>query len=70
MEMAVSTGVLVVIVGLSALRTCSAHQTLTTTSAVPAWPDQFSVNLEILVEQYGPKWNSSGVLYYDWKTKV
>lgn len=37
---------------------------------IPAWPDQFTVRLLILVEQYGPEWNSSGVLYYDWKTQV
>jgi hypothetical protein len=37
---------------------------------VPAWPDQFTIELEILVEKYGPNWNSSGALYYDWKSKV
>lgn len=37
---------------------------------VPTWPEQFAVELEILVEQYGPNWNSSGALYYDWMSKV
>jgi hypothetical protein len=37
---------------------------------VPAWPDQFTIELEILVEKYGPNWNSSGALYYDWKSKT
>ena len=36
----------------------------------PAWPDQFTVRFAVLLEQYGPTWNSSGVLYYDWKMKV
>ncbi len=31
---------------------------------IPAWPEQFSVQLTILVEQYGSKFQAKGALYY------
>lgn len=37
---------------------------------VPSWPQQFFVKLVIRVYVYGHEWNSSGVMYYDWPTKV
>lgn len=57
--------VLLLAVCLATLTVCAASQPPT-----PAWPDQFTVRLLILVEQYGPEWNSSGYLYYDWTKQV
>ena len=37
---------------------------------VPAWPDQFNSQIYIYVEEYGSQWNSTGIIYYDWKVKV
>ncbi len=37
---------------------------------VPAWPEQFVAEFVVQVYIYGPKWNSTGVTYYDWTTKV
>ncbi len=36
---------------------------------VPSWPDQFSVQLTIYVEQYG-NWQSIGAMYYNYTQKV
>ena len=36
----------------------------------PSWPNQFTSNFVVLVEKYGPEWNSTGVIYYDWTIKV
>ena len=36
----------------------------------PAWPDQFNSQFYVYIEDYGSEWNSSGIIYYDWKVKV
>ncbi|XP_064382176.1 uncharacterized protein LOC135331068 [Halichondria panicea] len=36
---------------------------------VPSWPDQFSVQLTIYVEQYG-NWQSIGAMYYNYTQKT
>ena len=37
---------------------------------IPAWPQTFSINFYVYVEQYGNDWSSTGALYYDWTSKV
>ncbi len=37
---------------------------------VPVWPEQFSVQLTILVEQYGSEFKSKGAMYYNYTKKV
>ena len=37
---------------------------------IPAWPQMFTIKFYVYVEQYGNDWNSTGVLYYDWTSKV
>ena len=36
----------------------------------PVWPDVFSVQFYIYVQQYGENWNSTGRMYYHWTSKV
>ncbi len=36
----------------------------------PHWPNEFTIEFEVLVEEYGDKWSSKGILYYDWNHKV
>lgn len=37
---------------------------------IPVWPQTFTIEFYVYVEQYGNDWNSIGVLYYDWTSKV
>ena len=37
---------------------------------VPVWPDKFTINFDMLVEEYGDDWKSTGTLYYDYNIKV
>ena len=37
---------------------------------IPAWPQTFTIKFYVYVEQYGNDWSSTGVLYYDWTSKV
>ena len=37
---------------------------------LPVWPDQFTLDILFRVEIYGPKWNSTGKIFYDWNHKV
>ena len=38
--------------------------------ATPTWPDKFTSQFYIYVEQYGENWKSIGAIYYDWTIKV
>ena len=38
--------------------------------AIPAWPQKFTINFDVRVEQYGDDWHSIGTLYYDYNIKV
>ena len=38
--------------------------------AIPAWPQKFTINFDVKVEQYGDDWHSIGTLYYDYNIKV
>ena len=37
---------------------------------VPAWPEQFTSDFYVYVEQYGEKFRSKGAIFYDWTNKV
>lgn len=37
---------------------------------LPIWFDVFTIQFDILVEQYGSDWKSEGVLYYHWPNKT
>lgn len=37
---------------------------------IPVWPQTFTIKFYVYVEQYGNDWSSTGVLYYDWTSKV
>ena len=37
---------------------------------IPAWPQTFSIKFYVYVEQYGNDWSSTGILYYDWTSRV
>ena len=37
---------------------------------VPAWPEVFSVQFYVYVQQYGAEWNSTGVMFYHWASQV
>ena len=37
---------------------------------VPSWPKTFTIDFYVYIEQYGPNWNSTGTLYYDWPSEV
>ena len=37
---------------------------------VPAWPDVFTINYNVLVEDYGENWKSVGALSYHWPNKT
>ena len=38
--------------------------------ATPTWPDKFTSQFYVYVEQYGKNWKSTGAIYYDWTIKV
>ena len=37
---------------------------------VPVWPQIFTIKFYVYVEKYGNDWSSTGILYYDWTSKV
>jgi hypothetical protein len=37
---------------------------------VPSWPDKFTTNFNVFIQDYGDKWKSGGIVYYDWKIKT
>ena len=37
---------------------------------VPVWPDVFTIDYEVLVEDYGENWKSQGALSYHWPNKT
>ncbi len=46
------------------------QQAAASSPPVPSWPDQFSVQLTIYVEQYGSNWQTIGAMYYNYTQKV
>ncbi len=52
---------------------CSLQFVITTAhnnSPDPTWLNNFTVNFDVFVKQYGSNWNSTGILYYNWTRKV
>ena len=37
---------------------------------LPLWPDQFTSEFRIRIGIYGPEWNSTAKIFYDWTSKV
>ena len=37
---------------------------------VPTWPDQFTSNFYVYVEEYGEKFRADGAVFYDWTKQV
>lgn len=37
---------------------------------VPVWPDIFSIDFDVFVEDYGENWESTGALQYHWPNKT
>ena len=37
---------------------------------IPTWPDVFTIQYDVYVEDYGAGWKSHGALYYHWPTKT
>ena len=38
--------------------------------SVPAWPDQFTSDFYVYVEEYGENFRTDGVVFYDWTKQV
>ena len=55
---------------LCALLTFTIVVSLPPAPPLPVWPEQFTSDFLIRVGIYGPKWNSTGKIFYDWNRKV
>ena len=55
---------------LCALVVLSIAVSLQPAPPLPVWPDQFTSDFWVRVGIYGPNWNSTGKIFYDWTSKV
>ena len=55
---------------LCALVVLSIAVSLQPAPPLPVWPDQFTSDFWVRVGIYGPNWNSTAKIFYDWTSKV
>ena len=58
------------IIFLTVLVVCSLFPAQGSTPDYPVWPEQFSIDFTVYVEQYGDDWSSKGHLAYNWMQKA
>ena len=58
------------IIFLTVLVVCSLFPAQGITPDYPVWPEQFSIDFTVYVEQYGDDWSSKGHLAYNWMQKA